>query len=57
MTNFEAVMIVEGVQECPDEETYTEACQLLIDTGLAWQLQGSFGRACRTMIDSGECHA
>lgn len=56
MNTFEAVMIVEGVQECPDEETYIEACQLLIDMGLAWQLQGSFGRACRTMIDSGECH-
>jgi hypothetical protein len=56
MTKFKATMIVEGVEPCPDEETYIEACQLLIDTGLAWQLQGFFGRTCAGLIESGHCH-
>jgi len=56
MLLFEAVMLVEGVEPCPDEETFVEACQLLIDTGAAWSLQGFFGRTCAEMIESGLCH-
>lgn len=68
MTTFDATMIVEGNWELadlfdedgesmiePDEETYLEAAQLLIDTGLAWQLQGFFGRTCQGLIDAGLC--
>lgn len=29
--------------------------QYLIDTGLAWQLQGVYGRTAQRMIDAGEC--
>lgn len=29
--------------------------QELIDTGMAWQLQGSYGRTAQSMLDSGEC--
>jgi hypothetical protein len=31
--------------------------QHLIDTGIAWQLQGSYVRAAVRLIESGECHA
>lgn len=54
MTNYQATMIAEGVEEA-DEETQIEAWQHLIDTGLAWQLQGCFGRQAACMIEAGIC--
>jgi len=50
-----AVMIVEGVDEVETEAEYIEAAQVLIDTGLAWSLQGFFGRTCKNLIDAGLC--
>jgi hypothetical protein len=29
--------------------------QELINSGLAWQLQGTYGRTARSLIESGEC--
>ena len=37
------------------EDEYVEFFQELIDSGLAWQLQGSYGRTARVMIDEGYC--
>jgi hypothetical protein len=44
MDNFTATGIAEGFIECDDQEEILEAWQHLIDTGLAWSLQGWFGR-------------
>ena len=56
LTNLEATMIAEGAQEPDSDEQYIQAWQHLIDTGLAWQLQGFFGRTASTMIQNGLCY-
>jgi hypothetical protein len=57
MDMFTAVAIAEGMVEADDEETL-DAYQYLVDTGLVWQLQGSFGRVAQHLIDAGliECN-
>ena len=56
MSEFDAVMIAEGVQE-EEEHVVIKAWQKLIDTGLAWKLQGIFGRTAQILIDAGICNA
>jgi len=57
---FEATMVAEGqfdlagfAEEEVTEELILDAWQHLIDTGVVWQLQGSFGRAAARMIEEG----
>ena len=57
MTGFDAVMIAEGVEEAKSQEEYLEAWQLLVNTGLAWTLQGWFGRTATEPIKAGHIHA
>ena len=54
MDNFTAVGIAEGFIEADSEEQYIAAWQRLIDTGLAWSLQGC-GRTATNFILRGIC--
>ena len=49
-----AVQICEQLVTADNEEE-TAAWQFLIDTGLAWRLQGWFGRTAKRLIDDGYC--
>jgi hypothetical protein len=55
MDNFTAIGIAEGFVEAESEEQAIEAWQHLIDTGMAWSLQGWFGRTASQLIEDGYC--
>jgi hypothetical protein len=50
---YRAAMIAEGAIPAESEEEYLGAWQTLVDTGLAWRLQGFFGRTARDLIEAG----
>jgi hypothetical protein len=56
MTPYEATGLAEGFIEAESEEQVLEAWQYLIDSGLAWSLQGWFGRTAVDLIEEGRCH-
>ena len=53
MSNYEATGIAEGWIEANSEDQVIEAWQHLHDTGLAYSLQGWFGRTARNLIEQG----
>jgi hypothetical protein len=61
MDTFTAAMALEGQWDMAGieetEENFFAAAQYLIDTGLAWKLQGYFGRTCQALIEAGHCTA
>lgn len=52
LTPARAVALVEGREEGTDEQVLA-AWQYLVDTGLAWSLQGSIGRQAHALIAAG----
>jgi hypothetical protein len=54
MNQYTAVGIAEGFIEAKSEDQYLEAWQYLVDTGLAWSLQGWFGRTAAALIEQGQ---
>jgi hypothetical protein len=48
----DAIFIAEGIEDASIEKQI-EAWQMLVDTGIAWKLQGWFGRTAQSLIDQG----
>ena len=55
MNDYTAVGIAEGFVSPESEEQVIEAWQHLINTGMAWRLQGWFGRTAARLIEQGVC--
>ena len=52
-TLFNSIMAYENGEL--DHEAVVELFQTLIDNGMAWQLQGSYGRTAMDLIQNGYC--
>ena len=59
MDTFSAAMIADGEFDLTpfeeSEENYILAYQTLIDSGVAWSLQGRIGRTAHALIQQGLC--
>jgi hypothetical protein len=55
MKSYDAIAVDDSGGGYPSsfEEEYLEAWQHLVDTGLAWQLQGWYGRRAHALIEGG----
>ena len=40
-----------------DQDRLVDFFQGMIDSGVVWQLQGSYGRTAAALIEAGECNA
>lgn len=56
MDIFTACGLAEGFIEPESEDQVINAYQYLIDCGIVWQLQGTYGRTAKSLIDQGICH-
>ena len=53
MDDYKAVGLAEGFIEAESEEQVIDAWQHLHDTGLAYKLQGWFGRTAKSLLNEG----
>jgi len=53
MNTYDAIGLAEGFVEAESEEQVIEAWQYLHDTGLAYRMQGWFGRTAQALIEQG----
>ena len=53
MDSYTAVGIAEGFIDADSDEQVLQAWQYLVNTGMAWQLQGWFGRTAQALINQG----
>ena len=56
MSRFRAIGLAEGYFEGTEDEVI-EAWQVLVDSGLAWELQGWFGRQAVRLLQAGTISA
>ena len=56
MTDYEATGLAEGWIQAESEEQIIDAWQHLHDTGLAYKLQGWFGRTAQSLLEAGEIY-
>ena len=54
MNDYKATGLAEGWIDTSDENEIIEAWQYLHDTGLAYKLQGWFGRTAQSLLEAGE---
>ena len=54
MDNYTALGIAEGFETPESDEQFLEAWQHLVDTGLAWTLEGHIGRTAQALIRNGD---
>ena len=53
MDDYLAIGIAEGFEQAESEEQVLEAWQYLHDTGLAYSMQGWFGRTAKSLLERG----
>ena len=53
MNDYEAIGLAEGFIEAESEKQVIKAWQHLHDTGLAYKLQGWFGRTAQSLLEEG----
>ncbi len=54
MNTLDAISIIEEGDS--DVNEIIDAYQYLIDVGIVWNLQGSYGRMAKNLIERGICH-